>query len=146
MKMLRPVLRPWLNIVRQSPGYPVVSRDWDSRLATTLSGLAARPLRPQIKDGAVLEPFTELRTLPGWRLKQLCRRWRLSDPSLELRTGWFWYHLSIVWLFEVHTCVFAMLKTVRLEGGLNGCPLNLKIDRVKLLSYIKRIKLLLFAI
>ena len=44
-------------MVRQNPGHPAVSISERLRTgqATTLMGLAARPLSPQIKDGVVLE-------------------------------------------------------------------------------------------
>ena len=82
-------------MVRQTPGHPVVSISERLRLPSGhhAYGSAARPLRPQIKGGVILE----------------------------------YYHLLIIWLFEARTCVFAMLKTVRLEGGLYECPLKLKL-------------------
>ena len=65
------------------------------------NGSAARPLRPQIKDGVVLEyiHFPGLSALPV----------RVAE----------YYHLLIIWLYEVRTCVFAILNTVRLEDGLH---------------------------
>ena len=41
----------------------------------------------------------------------------------------FQISLLIIWLFEVGTCVFAMLKTVRLEGGLHECSFNQSINQ-----------------
>ena len=64
-----------------------------------------RPLRPQIKHGVVLE--------------------YIRFQHFQCRTKSF--------NLEVRTCVFAMLKTVRLERGLCECLFKLKIDRVKLL-------------
>ena len=80
-------------MVRQTPGNPVVSIS--ERLRLSLGhhayGSAARPLKHQIKDDVVLE-YTHC---------------QLFQPQ---------YHLLIIWLFEVRTSVFAMLKSVRLDG------------------------------
>ena len=66
--------------------------------------------------------YTKPRALPGWCLKQVYTSnflTRIQNPEMV--------DLDIIWLFEVRTCVFAMLKTVRLEGGLSECSLKSKL-------------------
>ena len=61
-------------MVQQTPGHPVVTISERLRLSSGHPysyDSVARPLRPQIKDGVVLESF-ELRALPGRRLNQVC--------------------------------------------------------------------------
>ena len=91
-------------MVRQTPGHSVVRIPDSLRLTSGQDAYdsEARPLRPQIKDSVVLEyihiqPFQHLHC-------------RTKNFNLKVRK-----------------CVFAMLKTVRLEGGLYECSLKLKL-------------------
>ena len=60
-------------------------------------------------------PFSTSSAIP----RALISRERIQNPETV--------DFDIIWLFEVCTCVFAMLKTVILEGGLYECSLNIKL-------------------
>ena len=68
----------WSGRLQVTP-WSAYLRDRDSRQATTLNWLGSSApqgsevhVRPQIRDGVVLEYIhSELRALPGWRLKQV---------------------------------------------------------------------------
>ena len=78
-------------------------------------GSEARPFTPQIKDGIVLEYIHF----------QRFQHFQYRTESFNLK---------------VRTCVFAMLKTVRLEGGLYECSLELKlIELLVILSSLFKI-------
>ena len=71
--------------------------------------------------------YTELKVLTGG-VENKYAGYNFLTRIQNSRNGWFWYHLLIIWLFEVRTCVLAMLKTVRLVGWLYECSLKSKFN------------------
>ena len=105
-------------MVRQTPGHPVVSISERPRLSSGhhAYGSVARPLGLSSRPLSALPvPYRELQSLDNVFLKVI--------PESTRKEVSFVNHLA----FQVRTCVFALLKTVRLDGGLHECPLKLKL-------------------
>ena len=119
-KMLRSVLTPMVKYGPKDSRSPCRQHIWENE---TL-------LRP---------PHQQPRTLMAQRLGLSGLRSKMASssststssllalPDSQPRNSWFWYHMLIIWLFKMRTCIFAMLKTVRLGGGLYDCSLKLKL-------------------